>query len=348
MITHLTPLLLGATLLLSCTVPPEPASSTPDSPPAVRTEETLNEPLPETVRDRIKADLASQLDIPAEQLVISQYSRETFSDGCLGLGGPAESCLAALTEGWQVEVINPQTGQRYLYRSDLTGDQIRRSEAEQSLPESVRDRIFATAERDGLNPSRRLEIIAAEPQIWGGCYGLATATEMCTEVAISGWRAVLSDGEQYWIYHTDSRGETVRLNATASGGTAVPMFIPRGYPQDLGDETSVQSIIRHDSGIREVVMLEADGRLFQIRSREGEVLDRTITTVGQSRTEVMWQRLEQSNFAHVDGIRYQPKDTDAPLVELMTRRGVVEYAAGSLDSLPPDLQTVIQQWKALQ
>ncbi|MBE9079237.1 hypothetical protein IQ241_18365 [Romeria aff. gracilis LEGE 07310] len=330
-------------------MPPESASSpAPDSPPAARPEEPLNEPLPETIRDRVKADLSGQLGIPAEQLTISQYSRETFSDGCLGLGGPAEACLAALTEGWQIEVVNPQTGQRYVHRSDLTGDQIRQAEAEPSLPASVRDRIFGAAESDGLSPSRSLGIIDAEPQTWNGCYGLATADELCTEVAISGWRAVISDGEQYWIYHSDSTGETVRLNATASGGTAVPTFISRGAPQALGDETSVQSTLRHDTGVIETAMLEADGRLFQIRSRDGEVLDRTITPVGQSRAEAIWQRLEQANFAHFDGIRYQPSDADAPTVRLMARSGIVEYPAASTDGLPADLQAVIQQWRALQ
>lgn len=91
------------------------------------------EELPEAIAARVKADLAGDLNVEISQLQIGRYSRETWSDGCLGLGGPAESCLAALTEGWQVEIINTATEQSYIYRSDRSGNQIRRAEAEDSI-----------------------------------------------------------------------------------------------------------------------------------------------------------------------------------------------------------------------
>jgi hypothetical protein len=349
MITRLTLSLLGTALLLSCTVPSESASS-PEArdAPAATTTAPAEDELPVAVRDRIKADLASQLGIPTTDLTISQHSRETFSDSCLGLGGPAESCLAVLTEGWQVEVVYAQTGERYVYRSDLSGNQVRQMTSEYGLPTAVRDRIFATAVSDGLNPSTSLGIIATESRVWNGCYGLAAVDEVCTTVAIPGWRVVISDGQQYWVYHASMTDLPPRLNEAASGGTAIPMFIPHGDPQALGDETSVQSTVRYDSGVTEVAMLEADGRLLQIRSQDGEVLDRTIQTVSQAQIADLQRQLEQANFAHFDGIRYQSATADGPIVRLMTRSGVVEYAADSVDNLPPDLQAIIQQWQAVQ
>jgi len=349
MMTRFTLSLLGTALLLSCTVPSESASSpeTHDAPAAMTTAPAEDE-LPATVRDRIKADLASQLGIPTTDLTVGQHRRETFSDSCLGLGGPAESCLAALTEGWQVEVVNTRTGAQYVYRSDLSGHQVRQMTSEYGLPTAVRDRIFATAARDGLNPSPSLGIIAAESHVWNGCYGLAAADEVCTTVAIPGWRVVISDGQQYWVYHASATDLPPRLNKAASGGTAMPTFIPHGDPQALGDETSVQSTIRYESGVTEVAMLEADGRLLRIRSQDGEVLDRTMQTVDQSQITALQQRLEQPNFDHFDGIRYQSATADGPIVRLMTRSGVVEYATDSVDHLPPDLQAIIQQWQTLQ
>lgn len=349
MITRLTLSLLGTALLLSCTVPSESASSpeTRDAPVATTTAPAEDE-LPVAVRDLIKADLASQLGIPTTDFTIGQYSQETFSDSCLGLGGPAESCLAALTEGWQVEVINAQTGEQYVYRSDLSGNQVRQMTSESSLPTAVRDHVFETAASDGLNPSLSLGIITAESRVWNGCYGLAAVDKVCTTVAIPGWRVVISDGQQYWIYHASVTDLPPRLNEAASGGTAIPMFIPYGEPQALGDETSMQSTVRYDSGITEVTLLEADGRLLQIRSQDDEVLDRTIQTVSQSQVADLQRRLEQANFAHFDGIRYQSATADGPIVRLMTRSGVVEYAVDSINSLPPDLQAIIQQWQAMQ
>ena len=349
MMTRLTLSLLGTALLLSCTVPSESASSpeTHDA-PTVATAAPAEEALPAAVRDRIKADLASQLDVPAADLTMGQHSRETFSDGCLGLGGPAESCLAALTEGWQVAVVNTRTGEQYVYRSDLSGHQVRQMTSEYGLPTAVRDRIFATAASDGLNPSPSLGVIDAESHIWNGCYGLAAVDEVGTTVAIPGWRVVISDGQQYWIYHASATDLPPRLNETASGGTTMPTFIPHGDPQALGDETSVQSTVRYDSGVTDVTLLEVDGRLIQIRSQDGEVRDRTMQTVHQSQMIALQQQLEQANFAHLDGIRYQPATADGPIVRLMTRSGVVEYAADSVNSLPPDLQAILQQWQALQ
>lgn len=82
--------------------------------------------MPETIPPQVQRDLAAHLEVPTEQIEITGHSRETWSDGCLGLGGPAESCLAALTEGWQVNAQDTVTGDTYIYRTDLAGNQIRR------------------------------------------------------------------------------------------------------------------------------------------------------------------------------------------------------------------------------
>ncbi|MEK7604610.1 MAG: hypothetical protein AAB442_02340 [Patescibacteria group bacterium] len=47
----------------------------------------------------------------------------TWNDGCLGLGGPAESCLQALVPGFRVEML--AQGKTYLYRTDKTGVVVR-------------------------------------------------------------------------------------------------------------------------------------------------------------------------------------------------------------------------------
>lgn len=82
-------------------------------------------PLPQAVEAAVKAKLIEEIGNAAVQ--VERYSRETWSDGCLGLGGPAESCLAALTEGWKVELIDTASGKRYVYRTNLNGDSVRRN-----------------------------------------------------------------------------------------------------------------------------------------------------------------------------------------------------------------------------
>lgn len=85
----------------------------------------VKQPLPEKIVTAVQAALKA--DIGYRPVQVGRYSRETWSDGCLGLGGLAESCLAALTEGWQVELIDSTHGQSYVYRSNLNGTHVRRS-----------------------------------------------------------------------------------------------------------------------------------------------------------------------------------------------------------------------------
>ncbi|MEM1239943.1 MAG: hypothetical protein AAGI45_08895 [Cyanobacteria bacterium P01_H01_bin.26] len=79
--------------------------------------------LPDSIQTQIRTDLATHLSVPSEQITIQSYSR---SDSCPGLGGPAESCLAVLTEGWQIEATDTETNETHIYQTNLNGEQIRR------------------------------------------------------------------------------------------------------------------------------------------------------------------------------------------------------------------------------
>ncbi|HEX5810063.1 MAG TPA: META domain-containing protein [Anaerolineales bacterium] len=67
--------------------------------------------------------LAAQLSVAADQVQLVEAEQAEWSDSCLGLGRPEESCLQAVTPGWRaVFEIN---GQRYEVRTDQTGSVIR-------------------------------------------------------------------------------------------------------------------------------------------------------------------------------------------------------------------------------
>jgi len=356
MFRSIAPSLLAVVVLLSCAPVPEAGSTptetpdrTPSSPTAMPLPEVPYEPLPEAVSRAVQADLADHLGVSADQLSIGRHSRETWPDGCLGLAGPDQFCTAALVEGWQVEVIDMRSHQSYFYRSDLTGQQVRRSELEHNLPLSLRDRIFQVAAAQGAQPSASLGVIDAQPQTWNGCYGLAAAHAACPEIAIFGWRAVISDSHQYWIYHTDNLGNEIRLNQTASGGTALPSFMAPSASDTLEDDVSFQSTIRHSSGEIEAFMLDADGRVHYLHEQDGEVIDQAVTPISQEQIDTFWQQLEQANFHHLRGIRYQTDHTNpnATLVTLSSRAGAVAYTAASQDGLPPALQDIVQHWTAV-
>lgn len=78
--------------------------------------------LPEAV-DKAKDALAAARNVDTNQIVVESFERVEWSDSCLGLGGPAESCLAAPHLGWLVEL--DIEGTIYNVRTDELGDNIR-------------------------------------------------------------------------------------------------------------------------------------------------------------------------------------------------------------------------------
>lgn len=81
----------------------------------------------ESLSDRVAiaviADVSKRTKISAKKLKISQYRRQTWSNGCLGLAKPDEICTQALVEGWRVVVSG--NNRTWVYRSDLKGRVIR-------------------------------------------------------------------------------------------------------------------------------------------------------------------------------------------------------------------------------
>ena len=79
--------------------------------------------LPPKVAKAVIADVAKQQNISPEKLKVTKYSRESWSDGCLGLPQPEEICSQAIVEGWRVVVSDGS--QKWIYRTDASGRNVR-------------------------------------------------------------------------------------------------------------------------------------------------------------------------------------------------------------------------------
>lgn len=79
--------------------------------------------LPSAIADATLQAAAQQSGADIANLSIVEFKPQTWSDGCLGLGGPAEGCLAALTEGWRVAIAEDQ--RTWVFRTDSDGSQVR-------------------------------------------------------------------------------------------------------------------------------------------------------------------------------------------------------------------------------
>lgn len=171
---------------------------------------------PQELSKRVIEDLSQRTGIPTQKLTILRYSQETWPDGCLGIGNPDELCSMALVDGWQIEVSVANSPSRF-YRTDLTGENLRLSPLENNLPPSVSDRILDVASQETGVPIAELSITASQPQEWNGCLGVEPPGAVCTEQLILGWQAVVKSKTQTWVYHSDGRGNQVRLNKEAKG-----------------------------------------------------------------------------------------------------------------------------------
>ncbi|MEG4083036.1 hypothetical protein [Microcoleus sp. POL10_C6] len=58
----------------------------------------------------------------------------------------------------------------------------------------------------------KLKVTESSRQSWPNtCLGLTTADEICGQMIVEGWRVVVSDGRQTWVYRTNARGNILRL-----------------------------------------------------------------------------------------------------------------------------------------
>ncbi|HSM54787.1 MAG TPA: hypothetical protein VK879_01415 [Candidatus Sulfomarinibacteraceae bacterium] len=67
--------------------------------------------------------IADELNVEPFDLNVVSFERREWTDSCLGLGGPAESCLQVITPGWLIMV--EVGGQTVEVRTDETGDVVR-------------------------------------------------------------------------------------------------------------------------------------------------------------------------------------------------------------------------------
>lgn len=67
--------------------------------------------------------LADQLGVEPATIEIISFERREWTDSCLGLGGPAESCLQVITPGWMVML--GYEGQAYEVHTDEMANAIR-------------------------------------------------------------------------------------------------------------------------------------------------------------------------------------------------------------------------------
>jgi len=158
--------------------------------------------------------LAAALGLAESDVTVLSAEETEFSDGCLGLGGAAESCLQAITPGWLLALS--ANGQEYEVHTDATGQQVRIAGLDGSSGTGAMDAITASAaavlaDDLGIAPDAITVVSAEEAEFSDGCLGLGGAEESCLQAITPGWVVTLSANGQEYVAHTNSNGTQVRI-----------------------------------------------------------------------------------------------------------------------------------------
>lgn len=258
------------------------------------------EPTPEAALAALER-LAAELGLSIDEIEIESFEPAEWSDGCLGLGGPAESCLAAITPGYLVVL---RAGEElYHARTDLTGDAVRFEElsgVSDERPGSVTSALEALAGELGVAPEA-IEVLSFEAAEWGdSCLGLGGPAESCLQVITPGWLVMLSiDGTEYEV-RTDETGNAVRIAGLGEGQPGAAVLI---YERSGGI-----------AGEMVTVNVYADGTVERTASQNapGEPLE--IYVVDPAEVEAMLAELEEVGFFELES-SYVPED---PCCDLFT------------------------------
>ncbi len=175
---------------------------------------------------RAREGLAAELGLDLDAVEVVRFTPEEWSDSCLGLGGPAESCLQVITPGYLVVLHVAGQEANYAARTDETGEIVRFDMPMQPDTQQPGTELPATpaaerarehlAEELGIALSE-VEVLSATQEEWrDSCLGLGGPAENCLQAITPGWRVRLSANGQTYEAHTDRTGNRVRIR----GGSA--------------------------------------------------------------------------------------------------------------------------------
>jgi hypothetical protein len=318
--------------------------------------------LPNPVANRVIAQAAQQFDAPRSQIRIVGASAQVWPDGCLGLGGPAESCLAATVKGWFVVVSDGL--QSVNYRTDAQGRVIR-SEDKVLLPRSVARKLVEQVRRD--TRAARVSIAEVKAAGFGGCLGVYRPGQVCTAIALQGWQAVVRTSAQVsgqvpgkvYVYHLDQSGEQIVQNDTATAGSTLAVSFIRweagqfGAPQPLRPAPNVVFESMVSGGLAGTVIkiqLTEDGKITRFMSGPTiRVAPQVLRQLTPQQLDQFKQLLDTTRFVNLDGLSYLTDAAlaDYPTTEYYSANTHVRFVDIDKPALPRSLQLMFSAWNEL-
>lgn len=102
------------------------------------------------------------------------------------------------------------------------------------LPAEIAQALRQDLQRKIGIPPTQVKVTEAERQTWpNSCLGLAKSDELCAQMLVEGWRVVLSDDSETWVYRTDDRGRRLRMEPQDREASLLPTMPEAFLPNNL-------------------------------------------------------------------------------------------------------------------
>jgi hypothetical protein len=142
--------------------------------------------------------------------------------------------------------------------SETTNQVLKENIKTNSLPRPVANAILRDLSNKEPIQVRNLEIINYSQRIWrNGCLDLPNPDELCTQALVPGWRVVLSNGSQTWIYHTNNNGRFVRL-----ANPYIMTSVPKNFPNYIENAIVQIASQRLNLPTSELTIIQAQQRTW--------------------------------------------------------------------------------------
>jgi hypothetical protein len=156
-----------------------------------------------------RAALAAELGVDELTISLEEVTPQEWTDSCLGLGGPAESCLQVITPGYRL--LLRAGDELYEVRTNLDASAVRIARGEHALA-AARAALAAELGVDEMSIS--LEEVT--PQEWtDSCLGLGGPAESCLQAITPGYRLLLRAGDELYEVRTNLDASAVRIAGIA-------------------------------------------------------------------------------------------------------------------------------------
>ncbi|GAA6620295.1 hypothetical protein [Scytonema sp. NUACC26] len=234
-----------------------------------------------------------------------------------------------LSVGGAIAVLEGATAAPLKISSTRSSKSLKQNTKNKSLPTSVASAVKRDVASKNRIPIKNLEISDYNERIWrNGCLDVPTQNEICTQARVPGWRVILSDGNQNWIYHTNSTGRYIRLAKQ----------VQRNVPNSVKNAVLQNASGRLELPVEELTIVQVDKRTWDNSclnlATSGENCAQTIVPGWRLVVDAAQQRLIYHTNTTGSVVRLNHKESNINVRFPQRVGNVVLEAASNFTRLP--------------